>query len=168
MSEKGSVAPKERVKITYKPDIGDAQEERELPLRMMVMGDFTGREDDTPLEERNTVTVDKHNFEDVLASQNVSLDLSVPNELSGIPNDEMAVHLDFRNMKDFSPESIARQVPELRQLLEIREALVALKAPLTNNARLRKSLQSMLEDDTQRQSILDELDLGVGGPDENG
>lgn len=162
MSKEGSVAPKERIKITYKPDTGNALEEKELPLRMMVLGDFTGREDDTPLEERTPIEVDKHNFEDVLANQNVNLDLSVPNELSGIEGDELGLHLDFRSMKDFSPDSIARQVPELRKLLEIREALVALKAPLTNNARLRKSLQTMVEDQNQRKSILDELDIGMG------
>lgn len=162
MSKEGSVAPKERIKITYKPDTGNALEEKELPLRMMVLGDFTGREDDTPLEERTPIEVDKHNFEDVLANQNVNLDLSVANELSGIEGDELGMHLDFRSMKDFSPDSIARQVPELRKLLEIREALVALKAPLTNNARLRKSLQTMVEDQNQRKSILDELDIGMG------
>lgn len=162
MSKEGSVAPKERIKITYKPDTGNALEEKELPLRMMVLGDFTGREDDTPLEERTPIEVDKHNFEDVLANQNVGLDMSVANELSGIDGDELGLHLDFRSMKDFSPDSIARQVPELRKLLEIREALVALKAPLTNNARLRKSLQTMVDDQSQRKSILDELDIGMG------
>lgn len=162
MSKDGSVAPKERVKITYKPDLGDAVEERELPMRLMVMGDFTGREDDTPLEERAPITVDKHNFDEVLANHNVGLNISVQNEMSGIPNDELGVHLDIRNMKDFSPESVARQIPELRALLEIREALVALKAPLTNNARLRKALQGMVEDEGSLNSILDELDLGMG------
>lgn len=161
MSNSGSVAPKERIKITYKPDTGNAAEERELPLRLMVMGDFTGREDDTPLEERTPMTVDKHNFEEVLASQNVSMDLAVKNELGG-EGDELGVHLDIRSMKDFSPESIARQVPEIRKLLEIREALVALKAPLTNNTRFRKSLQNLVDDEGQRQSVLDELDLGTG------
>ena len=52
MSKEQSVAPKERVNITYKPATGDAQEEVELPLRILMMGDYTGKRDDTPLEER--------------------------------------------------------------------------------------------------------------------
>ena len=42
----------------------------------------------------------------------------------------------------------------------MREALVALKAPLVNDARFRKSLQKLVDDVDQRKSILDELDLG--------
>ncbi len=34
-----TVAPKERVNITYKAKVGDAQEERELPLKILAVGD---------------------------------------------------------------------------------------------------------------------------------
>lgn len=43
MSKEGSVAPKERVNITYKPAIGNAKEEVELPLKMLMLGDYTMR-----------------------------------------------------------------------------------------------------------------------------
>ncbi len=62
----GSIAPKERVNITYKPATGDAKEEVELPLKLLVMGDFTLKEDDTMLEDREPISVDKNNFNDVL------------------------------------------------------------------------------------------------------
>ena len=82
MAKEGSVAPKERVNIVYKTDVGDAKEEVELPFRFLVVGDFTGKEQpDVPVEQRTLVSVDKTNFDDVLAGQEVSTDLSVPNEL---------------------------------------------------------------------------------------
>ena len=56
MSKEGSVAPKERVNIVYRPAIGDGREEVELPLRLMVMGDFTGRGFD-PAESAGSVFV---------------------------------------------------------------------------------------------------------------
>ena len=43
MSKEGSVAPKERVNITYKPAIGNAKEEVELPLKLLMLGDYTQR-----------------------------------------------------------------------------------------------------------------------------
>ena len=51
-SKVGSVAPKERINIRYIPATGDEQEEIELPLKVMVLGDFKGHADETPLEDR--------------------------------------------------------------------------------------------------------------------
>ncbi|HKT99965.1 MAG TPA: type VI secretion system contractile sheath small subunit, partial [Paraburkholderia sp.] len=41
MASDGSVAPKERVNIVYRPATGDAKAEVELPLKLLVLGDFT-------------------------------------------------------------------------------------------------------------------------------
>ena len=62
MAEQGSVAPKERVNITYKAAVGDATEEKELPFKSLVLADLTGRTDDTPVEERKAISIDKNNF----------------------------------------------------------------------------------------------------------
>ena len=66
MPKETSVAPKERVNIVYRPALGDAKEEVELPLKLLVMGDFTGRSDDRPLEKRELINIDKDNFNEVL------------------------------------------------------------------------------------------------------
>lgn len=158
----GAVAPQERINIKYKTDTGGAVEEVELPLRMLVTGDFTGRPDSTPLEERKPINIDKNNFDEVLQSQRVGLKLQVDNTLSGKSGEQLGVDLKFNGMDDFSPESIARQVPELRELLELREALTELKGPLSQNADFRKRLQKLLDDENERGSILDEIGLGAG------
>ena len=72
MSSQGSVAPKERVNIVYRPATGDAQAEVELPLKLLVLGDYTLRNDDTPIEDLKPINVDKDNFNDVLKGQNLS------------------------------------------------------------------------------------------------
>src|SRR3989344_1423587 len=66
MASEGSVAPKERVNIVYSSDTGGAQEQVELPLKQLVIGDFTLREDDTPVEDLKPIRVDKDNFTDSL------------------------------------------------------------------------------------------------------
>ena len=78
MAQEGSVAPKERVNIVYRPATGNAQEEVELPLKLMVLGDFTLRQDDRAVEDRAPVSVDKDNFNDVMKAQGLSLTLNVP------------------------------------------------------------------------------------------
>ncbi len=149
-----SKAPKERVNITYRPAT-NTKEQKELPLRLAMLGDFTLREDDTPLEDRKMTRVDKDNFNDVMRSQNLELTINVPNKLTGGEGDEMGVQLKFATLKDFEPEQIARQVPELRQLLETREALTALKAPLSNKRAFQKKIAEIVKDEDTRKKLLD-------------
>jgi type VI secretion system protein ImpB len=166
MGKEGSVAPKERVNITYKPATGDQQEEVELPLRILMMGDYTGKPDDTPLEERKPINIDKDNFNDVLASQKLGLDINVDDKLAGEEGNEMPVSLKFSNIKDFTPEGIAEQVPELRQLMQLRSALTALKGPLGNIPKFRKKIESLLGDEGARERLMSELGMGDEGGDE--
>jgi len=158
MGQGGSVAPKERVNITYKPATGDAQENIELPLKLMMMGDYTLSPDDRLLEDRKPINIDKDNFNDVMRSQNLSLKMNVENKLSE-EGGQMAVDLKFETLADFSPESVAKQVPETNKLLQLRTALQALKGPLGNVPEFRKKLQSLLDDISAREKLLQELGL---------
>jgi type VI secretion system protein ImpB len=157
MAKEGSVAPKERVNIVYKPATGNAQAEIELPLKLMILGDFTGRADSTPLEDRKAVSIDKDNFNDVMKAHNLSSDISVKNTLTGGEGDQMAVSLKFGTLKDFEPEAVARQVPELNKLLELRAALVGLRGPLGNTPAFKKKLEKIMSDEGARQKLLSEL-----------
>jgi len=159
MAKEGSVAPKERVNIVYKPATGDAQQEVELPLKMLVMGDYKLKDDPTPLEERRPINVDKDNFNEVMAKQELGLSVNVADKLSEAPGAEMAVSLRFSNLNDFSPEGLVNQVPELRKLLELRSALSALKGPLGNIPAFRRKIQGLLGDAEARQKIMGELGL---------
>jgi type VI secretion system protein ImpB len=156
MSKDGSVAPRERVNIVYKPATGDAQEEKELPLKLMVLGDFTGRADDRALEDRKPVSVDKDNFNDVMRSMNLGASVQVPDKLSD-SGGELSVNLKFESLKDMDPDAIAAQVPELKKLLELRDALTALKGPLGNLPEFRKKIESLVKDPQAREKLLKEF-----------
>ena len=159
MTKEGSVAPKERVNIVYKPATGDAQAEVELPFKLTVLGDFTRRQDDRALEDRAPISVDKDNFNDVLKAQDVKLDLVVENKLVEDKDATMPVSLSFASIKDFEPDSIAAQVPELAELLKLRESLKALKGPLSNIPDFRKKVQEVIKNDAARDLLLDALGL---------
>lgn len=159
MAKDPTIAPKERVNIVYRPAIGDAKEDVELPLKMLVIGDFTGRPDDRPLERREPVSIDKDNFNEVLKAQEIALNLSVPNRLSGNADEAMNLSLRVESMKDFGPEAIVEQVPELKRLLELREALRALKGPLSNVPEFRKKIQELLKDENASATLLAEIGI---------
>lgn len=159
MAKESSVAPKERVNIVYKPASGDSQEEVELPLKQLVMGQFTDKFADVRLEDRKSTSIDKDNFNEVLNAYDVNVNIAVPNKLSEEPDAEMNVSLGFKTMKDFGPEAIASKVPELEKILRLRDALLALKGPLSNIPEFRKKIQSLIEDEDQREQLLAELGL---------
>ena len=158
MGKEGSVAPKERVNIVYKPAT-DGAEEVELPLKILAIGDYTGRKDDRPLEDRKPINIDKDNFEEVMEKHNLGIDISVPDRLSGEDGAELSTSLQFKTMRDFSPEGVLQQVPELRQLMELRNALTALKSPLGNKPEFRKQLEKLLGDEESRRKLMAELGL---------
>jgi type VI secretion system protein ImpB len=157
--KEGSVAPKERVNITYKPATGNAKEDVELPLKMLMLGDYTMRQDPTPLEDRKPINVDKDNFQKVMSEQKLSLGLTVKDRLSEQEDSELNVNLKFRRLSDMEPAAIANQVPELKKLLELRAALTALKGPLGNEKAFRNKIQSILSDPASRNRIINELGL---------
>ncbi len=165
MSDKGSVAPKERVNIVYKSHTGDKSEEVELPLKLLVLGDFSGKPSDEIVEERRTININKENFDDVLKGYGLSVDMNVPNKLDekADEDDLLPVSLKMSGMKDFSPDNIVEQVPELKSLLELRKSLLALKGPLGNVPAFRKSIQKLLSDDDAREKLMRELNLSDSG-----
>jgi len=164
MGKEGSVAPQERVNITYKPATGNAQEEIELPLKMLFMGDYTGRADPRPLEDRKPINIDKDNFTKVMSEQNLSVSMQVNDVLSGEKDSQLNVNLKFKKLSDFGPEAVAEQVPELKKLLELRGALTALKGPLGNVPTFRRKIDALLKDGASREKLMGELGLkGQGG-----
>jgi len=162
-----SKAPKERINITYRPATS-TKEQKELPFRMAMLGDFTLRPDETPLEERKMIRVDKDNFSDVMKSQKLGVSLNVANRLTGKEGDELGMNLKFATLKDFEPEQVARQVPELNQLLETREALSALKAPLSNKRAFQKKIAEIVKDEETRKKLMDVLVKSEEGSGEGG
>lgn len=154
-----SVAPKERINVKFVPATNGQQEEVELPMKMVVVGDFSGRADDTPLEERRPVSIDKNTFASVLKDANLERDLEVRDVLrADDPDATMSLKLKFEKLSDFSPDAIVNQVPELKKLADLREALTALKGPLGNMPNFRKALGDLIEDADKRKAVLAELD----------
>ncbi|MGH7987402.1 MAG: type VI secretion system contractile sheath small subunit [Candidatus Binataceae bacterium] len=161
MAKEGSVAPKERVNIVYRPATGDAKEEVELPLKLLVIGDFNLKPDQTAVEDRKPVNIDKDNFNEVLKAQKLTLDLAVPNQLDkkADANAAIAVKLSFDSIRDFEPDAIVDKVPELKKIIDLREALKALKGPLSNIPEFRRKVQDLVKDEGVRQRLLAELGI---------
>jgi type VI secretion system protein ImpB len=147
--------PPARVNLFLEVAKGNAKERIELPMRMLVLGDFKGRPDDTPLAEREVINVNNNNFEDVLKSQELGLETAVQNTLTG--EGDLKVDLTFDSMKSFSPEAVAQQVPELARLLATRNLLQDLRNRLISVGDFRKQIEAVIKDPEAREKLLAEL-----------
>ena len=135
-----------RVQIKYEVYTGDAMELKELPFVMGVLSDLSGQPDQPlpALKDRKFVDIDRDNFNKVLAGIAPRLAYRVNDKLSGEEGSQLNVELRFKDMDDFSPENVVRQIEPLRQLLEQRDRLKDLLGKMEGNDKLEEMLQHIL------------------------
>ena len=148
--------PKARVNIKLDLHTGGAQKKVELPLKLLMMGDYSNGKEQRPLSERKKIDINKNNFDNVLAEFSPGLKLAVQNTLADDDADT-SVDLSFQSMRDFEPEQVARQIPQLRALLAMRNLLRDLKSNLLDNATFRQELERILKDDALSEELRAEL-----------
>lgn len=134
-----------RVQMTYDVEIGDAIENKELPFVVGVVGDFglDPSSEKKRLKDRNFVTIDADNFDEVLGGVAPAATFKVDNHLSE-EGGQFGVALQFRQMADFRPEAVVQQVAPLKGLLEARTRLADLRNKLAGNDLLDDILSEVL------------------------
>ncbi|MNP15676.1 hypothetical protein D3C76_1080440 [compost metagenome] len=108
------------------------------------------------MSERAKINVNKNNLGSVLAELSPSVNLSVENTLVGDGSEEN-IRLSFKEMKDFEPEQVARQIPQLKALLSMRSLLRDLKSNLLDNATFRRELETILRDPALSNELRSEI-----------
>jgi type VI secretion system protein ImpB len=155
-----------RVHITYDVETGGAIELKELPFVVGVLGDFTGQPTEPlpKLKERKFVEVNPDNFDSVLEGMKPHLAFSVENKLSDEPEAaNLKVNLNFKSMDDFEPENVARQVPPLKQLLDLRTRLSDLRGSLQGNDKLEELLLEAVGNTEKLDKLKSEIKEGSNG-----
>jgi type VI secretion system protein ImpB len=132
--------PPARINITLDVETNGVRKKKELPLKILVMGDFSGGKTKGSIAERERININKNNFNRVIADLNSELKYST----SKIP-----VKLKITSLRDFHPEYAAQQIPELRNLLAMRNLLKDLKANVLDNNEFRHSLESIVKNQSQ-------------------
>lgn len=148
--------PKARINIKLDLHTGGAKKKVELPLKLLVTGDFSHGQEDRALSEREKVNVNKQNFNSVLAEFAPAIRFSVPDTLKDDGSEEN-IQLTFGHINDFEPEQVARQIPQLKAMLAMRNLLRDLKSNLLDNVTFRKALETILKDPALSDELRDEL-----------
>lgn len=147
---------KARVNITLEVATGKAQQKKELPLKLLLLGDYSGGTNPLPLGKRQRHVINQTNFDAVLKRLGSQLNINVENKL---PNQDanMNVKLRFQSQRDFEPLQIAAQVPALKRLLAMRTVLKDLKANMMDNVALKHALNQIFGQQASRVQLQHEL-----------
>ncbi|MEE2789293.1 MAG: type VI secretion system contractile sheath small subunit [Myxococcota bacterium] len=152
--------PKSRLTLKYKTEVDGQPEDVSLPLRMMIVGDFSGgtsNDRNIDLDERRIRNFDGRNTDAVMKDMGMSLNFTVDNKVDPEQAEEMDVSLKVDSMKSFNPESVAEQIPKLKGLLMLKELLEEMTSNVDNRKEFRKLLNELLQDQDALANLKDEL-----------
>lgn len=143
-----------RILLTYDVEKGDTIEQKEIPFVVGVLGDFSGMPEEAMprIKERDFVSIDMDNFDEVLEGMAPRAAFRAPNKLSE-EGGEIDIDLKFKSIDDFRPEAIVTQVDPLRKLLEVRTKLADLRNKLAGNEKLEDLLTDILNSTEQLRKL---------------
>lgn len=146
-----------RVQITYDVEIGDAVEQKELPLVVGILADLAGQQPNQPrLKDRKFVEIDQDNFDQVMAAIHPRVTVSVADKINH-GDKRLTQELTFDRIDAFHPSQLAQQIQPLSQLLKARERLVDLQAKLDGNEALGEQLRAVIADKGRLEALTAEV-----------
>ncbi|AXH32801.1 type VI secretion system contractile sheath small subunit [Francisella opportunistica] len=146
--------PNSRLMINYETKVDDVLKKKELPYRVLVVGDLSkGRSVDAKKEfvDREVRRV-KNGVDRALEDMNISFDFEAPNFVSKDPSN-LKVNYRIQSMKDFKPDAVAKKVPEIRALLEMKEILASFGKDIENNRNLKKVIDMIFSDNNELEAL---------------
>jgi type VI secretion system protein ImpB len=166
--------PKSRITLTYRTTINGEPETVKLPLRLLVLGNFSHgtsvdrlKKDEkgavvgeVDLEARRMRSVTGNNLNSVIKDMGISLTLKegVKNWVDPAKGGEsMEVTLPVSSMKSFHPDEIVKNVPKLSALLLLRKLLEEMQSNIDNRKELRKSIYALFTNEDERKKLLAEF-----------
>lgn len=153
-----------RVQITYDVETNGAMQKTELPFVMGIMADLSGspKEALRPMKERKFTSIDRDNFNDVLAKSAPRLTMKVDNKLTGEADSKLAVELNFKHMDDFEPARVAEQIPAMKELMDMRLRLTQLLSKMEGNDKLEAMLADVLSNTEKAVALAKEMGVDTG------
>jgi type VI secretion system protein ImpB len=152
--------PQSRITLTYRTTINGEEEDIKLPMRTMVLGDFsmgTSKDRQVEFEQREQRTLDGTNrVDDLMKDMGIKMNLTVPNKINP-DKDDIEVSLPVTGMKSFTPDEVAQNVPQVKALLLLKQLLAEMQSNIDNRRDLRKLVQEICANPESMQKALGEL-----------
>lgn len=152
--------PKSRLTLRYKTEIDGALQDVTLPLRLLVQGDFSlgsSQDRQVDLEERRLRNLDGKNTDSVMKDMGMSLQFAVSNKIDPEAAEDMNVNIPIDSMKAFSPDHVAKHMPKLKGLLQMKKLLEEVISNVDNRKEFRKLLNELMGNEEALAKMLEQL-----------
>ena len=152
--------PKSRLTLRYKTEVSGQPEDVSLPLRLLVEGDFSlgsSKDRKVDLEERRLRTLDGTNTDAAMKDMGMSLKFAVSNKIDPEMAEDMDVEIPIESMKSFSPDHVAKHVPKLRGILQMKKLLEEVISTVDNRKDFRKLLNELMSDEEALAKMMEQL-----------
>ncbi|WP_150467333.1 type VI secretion system contractile sheath small subunit [Francisella sp. SYW-9] len=151
--------PKSRLMLRYKTEVDGELKDKELPFRMLVVGDISqglSKDRKEDFEERKVRHMDG-TIDSLMKDMDMELNLSVPNKITPSKSSNLDIKLKIDSMKSFQPGVIAESIPQLKSLIKLREMVQEFESTVDNNKGFRNLVKEILRDETALEKIKQEL-----------
>lgn len=152
--------PRSRITLTYRTTINGEPETVNLPLRLLMLGDFSlGSSEDrkVDLEARKLRSVNGRNLDELMKDMKMSLNFQVPNRINPDVEADLDVTLPIDRMKSFHPDEIVHHVPKLKALRLLKKLLLEMQSSIDNQKALRNLIYELFSNKDALQQVLAEL-----------
>tara|TARA_R110002167_G_scaffold361809_3_gene580438 strand:- start:1522 stop:2088 length:567 start_codon:yes stop_codon:yes gene_type:complete len=152
--------PKSRITLKYPTEVNGKKVKKELPFRMMVMGDFSlgmSKDRQTDFDAREARQLDGKNLDKTIKDMGIRLNLTVENKIDPSNEGEFNVEIPVDSVKSFNPANIAEAVPKIKSLNLMKKLLVELQSMSDNNKSFRRKLNEILKSDEMTSDLKAQL-----------
>ena len=148
--------PNSRINIELSIKGSESGVKTELPLKLLFLGDYSGKKNTQEISKRKRIPVNKNNFDNVLKHLEPKVDITVSNKIKN-NGSTLRASIPIRSLESFQPLSIVREVPQLNNLLAMRNLLKDFRSHLLDNSIFRKELEKIAKDRERAQELKAEL-----------
>lgn len=150
--------PQSRITLKYRTTINGEEEEINLPMRTLVMGDLGSSKDRSEdLDQRRLRSITgRGNLDELMKDMDISLDLEVANHINPEKGD-FNLQLPITSMKSFTPDEVAKNVPAVKSLMLLKTLLLEMQSNIDNRRDIRKLILEVCSNPEKLQQVMSEL-----------
>lgn len=140
------IIPKSRLTLRYKTEIHGQPEDIDLPFRMLITGDFSGKlSKKQPFDERPMLNFNGNNTDATIKKMRINVSVK--------DSDENIHTLPINDLDSFRPENITESIDTLREMLKAKRMLNHLLSSMNNSAKFRSTLKSLIDNPDSKEAL---------------